>query len=53
MFTLFERRRFVNNKDLIEPVPDEHVLLDDNKYIADIMQVCAVRDWVVDGGAFG
>lgn len=46
-FTLFECRRFVNNKNLIEPVPDEHVLLDDNKYIADILQVGDVTCRVV------
>jgi hypothetical protein len=33
-FTLFECRKLLNQKSLPEPVQDEHMLLDDNKYIA-------------------
>jgi hypothetical protein len=37
-FTLFECRKPMNSKTLAsEPLTDEHILLDDNKYIADVL----------------
>lgn len=36
-FTLFECKRANNAKTAPEPIPDEHILLDDNKYIADVL----------------
>eukprot|EP00877_Chromochloris_zofingiensis_P014605 jgi/Chrzof1/9399/Cz04g01170.t1 len=36
-FTLFECRRPVNAKIMPDPMPDEHLLLDDNKYVADVV----------------
>lgn len=37
-FTLFECRKMLNQKAQPEPVQDEHILLDDNKYIAGMWQ---------------
>uniref|UniRef100_A0A061QQX7 Kinesin-like calmodulin binding protein n=1 Tax=Tetraselmis sp. GSL018 TaxID=582737 RepID=A0A061QQX7_9CHLO len=36
-FTLFECRKQVAAKAGAEPVPDEHILLDDNRYMADVI----------------
>lgn len=36
-FTLFESRKQVSVKAGTEPMPDEHILLDDNRYMADIL----------------
>lgn len=36
-FTLFECRRTISNKAVPEPAVDEHILMDDNKYISDII----------------
>ncbi|PNW82236.1 hypothetical protein CHLRE_06g278125v5 [Chlamydomonas reinhardtii] len=42
-FTLFECRKAVGAKQAgVEPVADEHILLDDNKYIADVL--CEFRN---------
>jgi len=36
-FTLFECRKHTAAKTGAEPMPDEHILLDDNKYMADVL----------------
>lgn len=41
-FTLFECRKAIAKQTSPEPVADEHILMDDNKYIADIM--CEFRN---------
>ncbi|KXZ52314.1 hypothetical protein GPECTOR_10g946 [Gonium pectorale] len=42
-FTLFECRKAVGAKQAgMEPIADEHILLDDNKYIADVL--CEFRN---------
>lgn len=43
-FTLFECRRALSSakQQGMEPVQDEHLLLDDNKYIADVL--CEFRN---------
>ncbi|KAG2501877.1 hypothetical protein HYH03_000375 [Edaphochlamys debaryana] len=42
-FTLFECRKAVGAKQAgVEPVADEHILLDDNKYVADVL--CEFRN---------
>lgn len=37
-FTLYECRKVLKQKENVDYVSDEHILLDDNKYIADILQ---------------
>ncbi|GLI62984.1 hypothetical protein VaNZ11_005841 [Volvox africanus] len=42
-FTLFECRKAVGAKQAgVEPIADEHILLDDNKYVADVL--CEFRN---------
>uniref|UniRef100_A0A7S0Y9G8 Kinesin motor domain-containing protein n=1 Tax=Polytomella parva TaxID=51329 RepID=A0A7S0Y9G8_9CHLO len=41
-FTLFECRKYSKQAQNGEPISDEHILLDDNKYIADIL--CEFRN---------
>lgn len=36
-FTLFECRKALSNKAQSEPAVDEHILLDDNKYVSDVI----------------
>jgi len=37
-FSLFECRKIVGGKtNMAEPIPDEHIFLDDNRYIADVL----------------
>ncbi|CAK0740574.1 hypothetical protein CVIRNUC_001260 [Coccomyxa viridis] len=37
-FTLYECRKAVKSSEIGMPMPDEHYILDDNKYVADILQ---------------